>query len=57
MANDDNRRESPDEIEVDDDALEMVSGGLKNVVSNTTYSVNQTIYFQSYVTNVDGSVT
>jgi hypothetical protein len=56
MANDDNVRESADEIEVDDDALEMVSGGLKNVVSNTTYSVNQTIYFQSYVTNVDGSV-
>lgn len=41
---------------IDDDALEQVSGGLKNITSPTNYTVNQTICFQSYIANSDGTV-
>jgi hypothetical protein len=55
MPQDENVNEPHNEIEIDDDALEMVSGGLKNITQNTTYSYNQTIYFQASITNTDGT--
>lgn len=50
----DENKEVELELEVDDDALEMAAGGLKNITSNSTYSYNQTIYFQANVSNTDG---
>jgi len=34
------------EVEIEDDALELAAGGIQTVKTNSTYSNNQTIYFQ-----------
>lgn len=48
--------ETPDEVEIDDDELELAAGGLKNITStSSTYSYNSTIYFQASISSVDGA--
>lgn len=45
--------DNSDELEVSDEDLELAAGGLKNITSNSSYTVNQTIYFTTYITNTD----
>jgi len=47
----DENKDIEEEVEIDDAALEMAAGGLKNITSNSTYSYNQTIYFQASVSS------